>query len=589
LIGDTTTAALVGTDGSIDWLCAPRFDSPAFFAALLGSDANGHWQIAPAAEARRVERRYRPGTLVLETDFETSDGLVRVVDSMPLGDESVDVIRMVEGLRGRVAMQMRLTPRFDYGHLVPATGRIDQGIFAVAGPDAVCLRTPVELGAERGATASAAFTVAEGERVPFHLVWYPSHAPRPEPIDPFNTLARTESWWREWSGRCTYDGPHPEVVQRSLITLKALTYAPTGAIVAALTTSLPEEIGGERNWDYRFCWLRDGSFTLAPLVQAGYMEEAVAWRDWLFRAIAGDPSQLQIMYGIGGEHRLTELELPWLSGYEGSKPVRIGNAASEQFQLDIFGEVLAVFYGAWEAGLPHRDETRSPGIDVRDAIELVERVWRDPDEGIWEIRGQRQHFTYSKVSAWTAIDRAVKFAEATGADAPLDRWRAVRDEIHAEVLANGYDAERNTFVQYYGGKGLDASLLLIPASGFLPADDPRVLGTIEAIQREICDGPFVWRYSTEEGVDGLAGGEGAFLICSFWLVSALANAGRVGAAERNLEQLMALQNDVGLLSEEYDPQRERLLGNFPQAFSHIGLLRSLYAISEARQKASARA
>jgi GH15 family glucan-1,4-alpha-glucosidase len=589
LIGDTTTAALVGTDGSIDWLCAPRFDSPAFFAALLGSDANGHWQIAPAAEARRVERRYRPGTLVLETDFETSDGLVRVVDSMPLGDEYVDVIRMVEGLRGRVAMQMRLNPRFDYGHLVPATGRIDQGMFAVAGPDAVCLRTPVEIGAEGGATASAAFTVSQGERVPFHLVWYPSHAPRPEPIDPFNTLARTESWWREWSGRCTYEGPHPEVVQRSLITLKALTYAPTGAIVAALTTSLPEEIGGERNWDYRFCWLRDGSFTLAPLVQAGYMEEAVAWRDWLFRAIAGDPSQLQIMYGIGGEHRLTELELPWLSGYEDSKPVRIGNAASEQFQLDIFGEVLAVFYGAWEAGLPERDETRSPGIDVRDAIELVERMWRDPDEGIWEIRGQRQHFTYSKISAWTAIDRAVKFAEATGADAPLDRWRAVRDEIHAEVLANGYDAERNTFVQYYGGKGLDASLLLIPASGFLPAEDPRVLGTIEAIQREICDGPFVWRYSTEEGVDGLAGGEGAFLICSFWLVSALAKAGRVAAAERNLEQLMALQNDVGLLSEEYDPQRERLLGNFPQAFSHIGLLRSLYAISEARQEASERA
>jgi GH15 family glucan-1,4-alpha-glucosidase len=460
-------------------------------------------------------------------------------------------------------------------------------MFAVAGPDAVCLRTPVELGAEGGATASAEFTVSEGERLPFHLAWYPSHAPRPEPIDPFNTLARTESWWREWSGRCTYDGPHRDVVQRSLITLKALTYAPTGAIVAALTTSLPEEIGGERNWDYRFCWLRDGSFTLAPLVQAGYMEEAVAWRDWLFRAIAGDPSQLQIMYGIGGEHRLTELELPWLSGYEDSKPVRIGNAASEQFQLDIFGEVLAVFYGAWEAGLPERDETRSPGIDVRDAIELVERMWRDPDEGIWEIRGQRQHFTYSKVSAWTAIDRAVKFAEATGADAPLDRWRAVRDEIHAEVLANGYDAERNTFVQYYGGKGLDASLLLIPASGFLPADDPRVLGTIDAIQREICDGPFVWRYSTEEGVDGLAGGEGAFLICSFWLVSALASAGRVGAAERNLEQLMALQNDVGLLSEEYDPQRKRLLGNFPQAFSHIGLLRSLYAISEARQEANA--
>ena len=499
---------------------------------------------------------------MLETDFETDDGLVRLVDCMPLGEQN-NVVRIVEGLRGRVAMQMQVRPRFDYGRLIPAIGRIDQGIFAVAGPDAVCMRTPVEMSAKGGA-ASAVFTVSEGDRVPFHLVWYPSHVPRPEPIDPFNMTARTESWWREWSGRCTYEGPHEEDVLRSLITLKALTYVPTGAIVAALTTSLPEEIGGERNWDYRFCWLRDGSFTLAPLVQSGYMDEAVAWRDWLSRAIAGDPSQLQLMYGIGGEHRLTELELPWLSGYEGSKPVRIGNAASEQFQLDIFGEVLAVLYRAFELGLPPRDPTRSPGIKVGDAIERVERMWREPDEGIWEIRGKRQHFTYSKVSAWTAIDRAIKYSEATGEDAPLDRWRAARDEIHAEVLAKGYDAERNTFVQYYGGNGLDASLLLIPISGFLPANDPRVLGTIDAIQQEICEGPFVWRYSTEDGVDGLAGGEGAFLICCFWLVSALAMAGRVEEAERNLEQLTALRNDVGLLSEEYDPQSKRLLGNFPR-------------------------
>ncbi|HEX5937902.1 MAG TPA: glycoside hydrolase family 15 protein [Actinomycetota bacterium] len=581
LVGDTETAALVGTNGSIDWLCAPRFDSPAFFAALLGTDANGHWQIAPRADVRRVERRYRPGTLVLETDFETDDGLVRLVDCMPLGDGHNDVVRIVEGLRGRVEMQMQLNPRFDYGKLIPATGRIDQGMFAVAGADAVCLRTPVELGTD-GAMASAAFTVSEGERVPFHLAWYPSHAPRPEAVDPLNMVARAESWWREWSGRCTYEGPHSEVVLRSLITLKALTYSPTGAIVAALTTSLPEEIGGERNWDYRFCWLRDGSFTLAPLVQAGYTEEAVAWRDWLLRAIAGDPSQLQLMYGIGGEHRLTELELPWLSGYEGSTPVRIGNAASEQFQLDIFGEVMAVLYGAWEAGLPQRDPTRSPGIELSDAIGLVERMWREPDEGIWEVRGEPQHFTYSKVSAWTAIDRAIRISEATGADVPLDRWRAVRDEIHAEVLAKGFDTDRNTFVQYYGGTGLDASLLLIPIFGFLPPQDPRVLGTIDAIQREICDGPFVFRYSTDEGVDGLAGSEGAFLICSFWLVSALAKAGRVEEAERNLEQLMALQNDVGLLSEEYEPRAERLLGNFPQAFSHIGLMRAIYNISEAR-------
>jgi GH15 family glucan-1,4-alpha-glucosidase len=583
LIGDTETAALVGTNGSIDWLCAPRFDSAALFAALLGTDDNGRWQIAPARDTRRIERRYRPGTLVLETDFETDDGLVRLVDCMPLEDGHNDVVRIVEGLRGRVAMQMQLNPRFDYGKLIPATGRIDQGMFAVAGPDAVCLRTPVELDTDV-ATASAEFTVSEGERVPFHLVWYPSHAPRPEPVDPFNMVARAESWWREWSGRCTYEGPHPEVVLRSLITLKALTYSPTGAIVAALTTSLPEEIGGGRNWDYRFCWLRDGSFTLAPLLQSGYTEEAVAWRDWLLRAIAGDPGQLQLMYGIGGEHRLTELELPWLSGYEGSTPVRIGNGASEQFQLDIFGEVMAVLYGAWAAGLPQRDPTRHPGIEIGDAIELVERMWRDPDEGIWEIRGQRQHFTYSKVSAWTAIDRAIRISEATGADVPLDRWRAVRDEIHAEVLARGFDTERNTFVQYYGGKGLDASLLLIPIFGFLPARDPRVLGTIDAIQQEICDGPFVFRYSTEEGVDGLAGSEGAFLICSFWLVSALAMAGRLEEAERNLERLMALQNDVGLLSEEYDPQGERLLGNFPQAFSHIGLLRAIYAISDARNR-----
>jgi GH15 family glucan-1,4-alpha-glucosidase len=581
LIGDTETAALVGTNGSIDWLCAPRFDSASFFTALLGSDANGHWTIAPAAEARRVERRYRPGTLVLETDFETDDGFVRLVDCMPLGEHS-NVVRIVEGVRGRVPMQMQVTPRFDYGRLVPATGRVDQGMFAVAGPDAVCMRTPVELTVDGGA-AAAAFTVSEGERVPFHLAWYPSHLPRPLPIDPFHMAERTESWWRAWSDRCTYEGPHAEDVLRSLITLRALTYGPTGAIVAAPTTSLPEEIGGERNWDYRYCWLRDGSFTLAPLVQAGYMDAAVAWRDWLSRAIAGDPSQLQLMYGIGGEHRLTELELPWLSGYEGSTPVRIGNAASEQFQLDIFGEVLAVLYRAFELGLPPRDPTRAPGIVVADAIECVERMWRDPDEGIWEIRGRRQHFTYSKVSAWTAIDRGIKYVEATGEEAPVDRWRAVRDEIHAEVLAKGYDAERNTFVQYYGGTGVDASLLLIPILGFLPGDDPRVLGTIDAIQEQICEGPFVWRYSTGDGVDGLAGGEGAFLICCFWLVGALAAAGRVEEAERNFEQLMALRNDVGLFSEEYDPGSNRLLGNFPQAFSHIGLLQAIYAIGEARK------
>src|SRR5580765_2966293 len=583
MIGDTESAALVGKNGSIDWLCAPRFDSPAFFAALLGTEDNGHWQIAPVGAVRRVERRYRRDTAIVETDFETDDGVVRLVDCMPHREGHLNLVRVVEGVRGRVAMQMRLAPRFDYGQLIPSLGRIDQGVFAVAGPDAVCLRTHVVL-REDGATPSAAFTVSAGERVPFHLVWYPSHLPCPEPVDPFEMVARTEAWWREWSGRCQYEGPYHDDVLRSLITLKALTYSPTGAIVAALTTSLPEEIGGERNWDYRYCWLRDGAFSLVPFIRTGYLDEARAWRDWVLRAIAGDVGQLQLMYGIGGEHRLTELELPWLTGYENSRPVRIGNAASEQFQLDIFGEVLAVLYAALQVGLPERDPTRSPGIDLSAVIEVVERRWRDPDEGIWEIRGKPQHFTYSKVSAWTALDRAIKFAEGNGPAATLERWRRVRDEIHADVCMHGFDRERNTFVQYYGAKGLDASLLLIPILGFLPPQDPRVLGTIDAIQREICSGPYVRRYSTEEGVDGLAGSEGTFLICSFWLVSALALAGRVEEAERNLEQLRALQNDVGLFSEEYDPSGRRLLGNFPQAFSHIGLLHSIFTISEAKSE-----
>jgi GH15 family glucan-1,4-alpha-glucosidase len=585
MIGDTESGALVGKNGSIDWLCAPRFDSPAFFASLLGAEANGYWQIAPVGEVRRVQRRYRPGTLVLETDLETDDGAVRLVDCMPPQDGHVDLVRVVEGVRGRVAMRTRLSPRFDYGRLIPSLGRVDRGVTAVAGPDALRLSTPVDLRTD-AATASATFTVSSGDRVPFRLVWYPSHRTPPEPGDSVDMVARTEAWWREWSGRCRYEGPYRDDLLRSLITLKALTYSPTGAIVAALTTSLPEEIGGVRNWDYRYCWLRDGAFTIAPLVRMGYLDEAVAWRDWVLRAVAGDPGQLQLMYGIGGEHRLTELELPWLSGYEGSRPVRVGNAAYSQFQLDIFGEVFGVLYQARQAGLPERDPTRAPGIDVATAIEIVERRWREPDEGIWEIRGKRQHFTFSKVSAWTAVDRAIRLSEDTGRAAPLERWRRLRDEIRADVEANGFDAKRNSFVQYYGATGLDASLLLIPISGFLPPQDPRVLGTIAAIQREICSGPFVWRYSTDEGVDGLAGGEGAFLICSFWLVSALALAGRVDEARRNLEQLLALRNDVGLLSEEYDPVGRRLLGNFPQAFSHIGLLHSILTISGLRQDAA---
>jgi GH15 family glucan-1,4-alpha-glucosidase len=583
MIGDTKTAALVGKNGSIDWLCAPRFDSPALFAALLGTEANGYWQIGPVGAVRRVERRYRQGTIILETDFETDNGMVRLVDCMSMDSEYPTIVRVIEGLRGNVEMQMSLLPRFDYGRLIPLIGRIDQGIFALAGPDALCLRTSVAL-SEDGKSAFATVTVSEGQSMSFQLVCYPSHLSCPDSVDALDVIKCTDAWWREWSGRCKYEGPHRDEVLRSLITLKALTYAPTGAIVAALTTSLPEEIGGERNWDYRFCWLRDGAFTLSAFVRAGYLEEAAAWRDWLLRAIAGDPSQVQLMYGIGGEHRLTELELPWLAGYQNSKPVRIGNAAYNQFQLDIFGEVLAVSYRALKAGLPKRkDSALWPGLQLETFIDVVERRWREPDEGIWEIRGKRQHFTYSKVSAWIAVDRAIKIAECTGRKAPLERWRQLRDEIHSEVCAKGFDKKRNTFVQYYGGKGLDASLLLIPISGFLPPKDPRILGTIDAIKREICSGAFVWRYSTEEGVDGLAGSEGIFLICSFWLVSALALAGRIAEAERNLEQLLALQNDVGLFSEEYDPDRKCLLGNFPQAFSHIGLLHSIFTIEEVKE------
>lgn len=582
MISNTNSAALVGKNGSIEWLCVPRFDSPALFAALLGTEANGYWQIAPVSKVRGVHRRYHQGTITLETDFETDEGVVRLVDCMPHRHDVNDILRGVEGIRGSVKMHMRFAPRFDYGRLVPSMGRIDHGVFAVVGPDAICLRASVALHMD-GSTGSATFTVSPGETVHFHATCYPSHLPCPKAVDPAEMLAGAELWWREWSGRCQYKGPYQEDVIRSLITLKALIYEPTGAIVAALTTSLPEEIGGERNWDYRFCWLRDGAFSLVPLIQTGYLDEALAWRNWLLRAIGGDPSQLQLMYGIGGEHRLTEFELPWLAGYENSKPVRTGNAAYSQFQLDIFGEVIAVAFRAWKSGLQERgDSSQSPGIDLEAVIDIVERRWRERDEGIWEIRGKSQHFTYSKVSAWAAIDRAIKLAEGTGRNAPLERWRRVRDEIHADVCMNGFDRKRNTFVQYYGGTGMDASLLLIPISGFLPPQDPRVLGTIDAIQKEICNGPFVYRYATEAGVDGLAGDEGTFLICSFWLVSALALAGRIEEAEHNFKRLRALQNDVGLFSEEYDPAGHRLLGNFPQAFSHIGFLHAILTISEAK-------
>jgi GH15 family glucan-1,4-alpha-glucosidase len=578
IIGDTETVALVGNNGSIDWLCLPRFDSAACFAALLGDEHNGRWQIAPTADVRRVDRRYRPGTLVLETEFETADGTVRVVDCMPPREGCPDVIRVVQGLRGRVPMRLQLNPRFDYGRRIPLVSQVPAGVVALAGPEALCLRTSVDLDVG-DASISAAFTIVEGDQAWFRLVWFPSHEGIPDQVEAAAALARTDDWWQAWSGRCTYQGPHRDTVLRSLMTLKALTYAPTGGIVAAATTSLPEEIGGVRNWDYRFCWLRDGAFTVAALARLGYTEEAIALGAWLRRAVAGDPAQLQIMYGIGGEQRLTEFELPWLAGYEGSRPVRVGNAASDQFQLDIYGEVIAAAYRAGEAGVrPRDDAARSPGLNLEEIIETVEHRWRDPDEGIWEVRGERQHFTYSKFSAWYAVDRALKLAEMTGREAPVERWQRLREAIHADICQHGYDADRNTFVQYYGGGALDASLLLIPGSGFLPDDDRRVVGTVDAVQRELASGPFVSRYATEEGVDGLAGSEGAFLICSFWLVNALAAVGRKEEARRNLDVLLSLQNDVGLLSEEYDPAAKRLLGNFPQAFSHIGLLSSILVL-----------
>jgi GH15 family glucan-1,4-alpha-glucosidase len=580
IIGDTETVALVGNDGSIDWMCLPRFDSAACFAALLGDERNGRWQIDPISDDRRVARRYRPGTLVLETEFETADGAVRVVDCMPPREGSPDVIRIVQGLRGRVPMRLQLNPRFDYGRLIPLVRQVPGGVVALAGPEALCLRSPIELDIG-DASISAKFTIAEGDQAWFHLAWFPSYEEVPDESDAAEAVDRTDDWWRAWSGRCAYQGPHRETVLRSLITLKALTYAPTGGIVAAPTTSLPEEIGGVRNWDYRFCWLRDSAFTIAALARFGYTEEAVALGAWLRRAVAGAPAQLQIMYGIGGEHRLTEFELPWLAGYEGSQPVRVGNAASDQFQLDIFGEVIAGAYNAAKAGVrPPDDAARSPAMNLELIIEAVERRWREPDEGIWEIRGQRQHFTYSKFSAWYAVDRALKIAEMAGREAPVERWQRLREAIHDDICQHGYDADRNTFVQYYGGKPLDASLLFIPGSGFLPNDDPRVVGTVDAIERELATGPFVSRYTTTEGVDGLAGSEGAFLICSFWLVNALAAVGRKEEAQRNLDALLALQNDVGLLSEEYDPVAKRTLGNFPQAFSHIGLLSSISALDE---------
>ncbi|MGK4904572.1 glycoside hydrolase family 15 protein [Streptomyces sp. PHES57] len=595
LIGDMQTAALVARDGSVDWLCLPRFDSPAVFAGLLGGDEHGCWRLAPAAvgagaASAAARRRYRGDSLVLESEWDTPEGTVRVLDLMPPRQDAAPVLgRIVEGVRGRVTMRSALRPRFSYGRVVPWVRRVDpdgtgtpRRTVAVAGPDSLWLDTDAETyGGDL--TTYADFTVAPGQRVALTLSWQPSHRPAPPRPDAARLLAGTERFWAEWTARCRYTGPWRQAVMRSLITLKALTYAPTGGIVAAPTTSLPEEIGGVRNWDYRYTWLRDAAMTLGALLRTGYREEAREWREWLLRAVAGDAQNLQIMYGVAGERELAESELPWLPGYEGSRPVRIGNGAAAQLQLDVYGEVVDALWLARTARLTPGPKAGDDGTHILQMklMNHLESHWRDPDEGIWEVRGPRRHFTHSKVMAWVAADRTVRRLTALGSSGPvLARWRALRDEIHQEVCAKGYDADRNTFTRSYGSRELDASLLLIPQVGFLPPGDPRVAGTVEAVRRELCEDGFVRRYPLADGPDrgggasgdGLPGGEGVFLACSFWLAHDLALIGRRAEGRRLFERLLELRNDVGLLAEEWDTRRGRLVGNFPQAFSHVPLI-----------------
>ncbi|MER6095729.1 glycoside hydrolase family 15 protein [Streptomyces sp. NPDC001728] len=579
LIGDLQTAALVGRDGSVDWLCLPRFDSAACFAAILGDEENGQWRIAPKGATTCTTRRYAEDSLVLETYWETRTGTVKVIDFMPQRDRAPDLMRIVEGVSGTVEMSAVLRLRFDYGSIVPWMRRADGHRVAVAGPDAVWLRSEpqVKTWGHQFSTCSS-FTVAAGEQVAFVLTWHPSHEPRPELVDPHEALEQSLADWRDWAARCTYRGPYRDAVLRSLITLKALTYAPTGGIVAAPTTSLPEELGGVRNWDYRACWLRDSSLTLGALLASGYVDEAAAWRDWLLRSVAGDPADLQIMYGPAGERRLPETTLPWLRGYGDSAPVRTGNAAVDQFQLDVYGEVMDSLHLAREAGIPAVRHAWNLQLSL---LGFLESTWREPDEGLWEVRGPRRHFTHSKVMAWVAADRAVRTLEADPSlPGDVARWRTMRDEIHAQVCSRGYDPARNTFTQSYGSLELDAATLLIPRVGFLPPDDPRVVGTVDAVRAELLHGGYVRRYSTGSGaIDGLPGQEGTFLVCSFWLADALRLTGRTEEARELFERLVALANDVGLLAEEYDPVSERQLGNFPQAFSHIGLVGTALALA----------
>lgn len=636
LIGDLQTAALVGRDGSIDWLCLPRFDSGACFAALLGDRDNGHWTLAPApgsgdhppgtedvdpaagatdppasgadtnnhptvdspadnhsphdaphthtptptpTPTHCTRRGYLPDTLILETVWETESGSVRVLDFMPQRDQAPDLVRIVEGGRGRVEMHSVLRLRFDYGHVVPWMRRCDGHRVAVAGPDSVWLRSVPQVPTHgRDFSTRSTFTVAAGERVAFVLTWHPSHDPRPTLIDPYEALEHSRADWRAWAAKCTYQGPYRDAVIRSLITLKALTYAPTGGIVAAPTTSLPEEPGGVRNWDYRYCWLRDSTLALGSLIRTGYTEEAAAWRDWLLRAVAGDPADLQIMYGLGGERRLAETELGWLRGYAASAPVRIGNDAVNQLQLDVYGEVIDSLALARTAGLPATATAWSLQCAL---LEFLAAQWREPDEGLWEVRGPRRHFVHSKVMTWVAADRAVRALERDPTlRGDVERWRAMRDEVHHDVCTRGFDAARGTFTQYYGSTELDAATLLIPRVGFLPPQDPRVVGTVEAVRAELCEDGLLRRYSTSGApVDGLPGGEAPFVVCSFWLADALQLTGRTEEATALFERLLALRNDVGLLAEEYDARRGRQLGNFPQAFSHIGLVGTALALA----------
>jgi GH15 family glucan-1,4-alpha-glucosidase len=586
IIGDCESAALVGRDGSIDWLCWPRFDSEACLAALLGTPDNGRWLVAPRDGKARVSRRYRPNTLILETRFETDEGAATLVDFMPVRGSNPTVVRLVVGERGRLAMRLELVLRFGFGAVVPWVTRTEDGTLrAVAGPDMVVLNTPVHLKGQNF-TSIGEFTVSAGEIVPFILTYAASHLPAPRAVVPQEALTATETYWQQWAAHCRPAGQWTEVVVRSLITLKALTYLPTGGIVAAPTTSLPEQFGGSRNWDYRFCWLRDATLTLITLLSAGYHNSAQAWNEWLLRAIAGSPDQIQILYGLGGERRMIEWEADWLPGYEGAKPVRIGNAAHLQLQLDVYGEVIDAAHQARRNGLA----THESGWEVHLALlDHLAGIWQQPDQGIWEMRGAPKQFTHSKVMAWVAFDRAIKSAEMFGFDGPLDRWRKLRADIHDATCARGFDKELGSFVQYFGAKEVDASLLLLPSVGFLPVDDPRIRGTIAAIERDLLVEGFVLRYRTHTGVDGLEPGEGAFLACSFWLADVYILQGRIAEAERLFRRLVSLCNDVGLLSEEYDFRSKRLAGNFPQAFSHVGLANTAFNLTQVEKPVEQRA